>query len=87
MELDVGVPSSSKWKILQCLDWSSWLLVGAVGSIDLGPKWASIGVQTGLVGSDPLLVVLLSVIQNFTEHTDLLVPAGVIALHAAPPVG
>jgi len=75
MELDVGVPSSSESKILDGLDWCgvlTWIGVGS--SIDLGPKRMTIGVEARLVGVDALATFFLTVVGNFAEHTNLLVP-------------
>jgi hypothetical protein len=81
MELDVGVPSSSELKILQRLDLGSCLLVLVVCSgIDLGPEQATTGVQAGLVGGDSFPAVLLPMVWNLAEDTDLFVAVGVIAL-------
>jgi hypothetical protein len=74
MELDVGVPSSSELKILQRLDLRSQLLVLVVcSSIDLGPEQVTTGVQAGFAGGDSFLAVLLTVVWNLAEDTDLLV--------------
>jgi hypothetical protein len=78
MELDIGVPSSSELKILNGLDLSgvlTWIGVGS--SIDLGPERATIGVEARLVGVDALATFFLTVVWNFAEHANLLVPVGV----------
>jgi hypothetical protein len=81
MELDVGVPSNSELKMLQRLDWSSWLLVLVVCSgVDLGPEQATTGIQAGLVGSDSLPAVLLMVVWNFAEDANLFVVFGDVTL-------
>jgi hypothetical protein len=36
-----------------------------------------LGVETGLIGVDPLAAVLLAMIRNFTEDANLFVPVGV----------
>ena len=75
MELDVGVPSSSESKILDGLDLCgvlTWIGVGS--SVDLGPKGTTIGVEAWLVGVDGLATFFLTVVWNFAEHTNLLVP-------------
>ena len=75
MELDVGVPSSSELKILNGLDLCGVLTWIGVGSgIDLGPERATIGVEARLVGVDALATFFLTVVWNFAEHTNLLVP-------------
>ena len=78
MELDIGVPSSSESKILDGLDLCGVLTWIGVGScIDLGPKRTTIGVEARLVGVDALATFLLTVVWNFAEHANLLVPVGV----------
>jgi len=75
MELDVGVPSSSELKILNGLNWCRGLTWIGVGSgVDLGPERATIGVEARLVGVDALATFFLTVVWNFAEHTNLLVP-------------
>ncbi len=79
MELDVGVPSSSKLKILNGLDWCGVLTWVGVGSgVDLWPERATIGVEARLVGVDALAAFFLLVIWYLAEDTDLLVASGVI---------
>ena len=78
MELDVGVPSSSELKILNRLDLRGVLTWIGVGSgIDLGPERTTIGVEARLVGVDALATFFLTVVWNFAEHANLLVPVGV----------
>ncbi len=78
MELDIGVPSSSKSKILDGLDLCGILTwVGIGSSVDLGPKRTTIGVEARLVGVDALATFFLMVVWNFAKHTNLLVPVGV----------
>ena len=74
MELDIGVPSSSELKILNRLDLCGVLTWIGVGSgIDLGPE-RTIGLEAQFVGVDALATFLLTVVWNFAEHTNLLVP-------------
>ncbi len=78
MELDIGVPSSSESKILYGLDLCgvlTWIGVGS--SVDLGPERTTIGVEAQLVGIDALATLFLTVVWNFAEHANLLVPVGV----------
>jgi hypothetical protein len=78
MELDVGVPSSSELKILNRLDLRGVLTWIGVGSgVDLGPERTTIGVEARLVGVDALATFFLTVVWNFAEHANLLVPVGV----------
>jgi hypothetical protein len=80
VELDVGVPSSSVLKILESLDRCWLVLVVICSGIDLGPERASIGVQTGFVGIDPLSTLLLTVIRDLAEDTNLLVAIRIVTL-------
>ncbi len=78
MELDVGVPSSSESKILNGLDLCGVLTWIGIGSgVDLGPKRTTIGVEARLVGVDAFAIFFLTVVWNFAEHANLLVPVGV----------
>ena len=80
MELDVGVPSSSELKILNGLNWCRGLTWIGVGSgVDLGPEWATIGVEARLVGVDALATLLLAMIRDFAEHANLLVSIGFVS--------
>ena len=92
MELDVGVPSSSEVKILNGLDCCGGLTwIGVGRGVDLGPERATIGVEARLVGVDALATFFLTVVGNFAEDTNLLVPVyvvfGLLLIRVFPGIG
>jgi hypothetical protein len=66
---------------LEGLDWST-----IFGGVDFKPERFAIGVQTGLVGIDPLPAFLLSVSLLSAENTCHLVSVRVVAWIVVPPL-